>query len=141
MKDAAPAKGVPAWKQFVVEHGWRATASDLAFVTGESIEEVLKFRAVGLCKPLAAANGFAELFALWNGREPLEEEWPAPKKYRDRRGYEWQAPELALLARLVGSFGTAADELVQTDVVEQTRHLVGIADAQGCQDQPAGDDQ
>ena len=126
MKDAAPAKGVPAWKQFVVEHGWRATASDLAFVTGESIEEVLKFRAVGLCKPLVEANGFSALFALWNGREPLEEEWPVPMKYPKRRGYEWQPPELSLLASLVGSFGTL--EIAQI-LTERLRRITGDPEA------------
>lgn len=126
MKDTAAAKGVPAWKQFMAEHGWRARASDLAFVTGQSIEEVLKFRAVGLCKPLVEANGFSALFALWNGREPLEEEWPVPMKYPKRRGYEWQPPELSLLASLVGSFGAAEIAKILT---ERLRRITGDPEA------------
>jgi hypothetical protein len=122
MKNAAPKKGLPAWKQFVIEHGWRAIASDLAFVTGELIEAVVKLRAMGICTPLAQPHGFAALFALWNGREPLEEEWPAPRKYRERRGYEWQPPELTLLATLVGSFGTA--EIAQI-LTERLRRITG----------------
>jgi hypothetical protein len=56
----------------------------------------------------------------------LEEEWPAPKKYRDRRGYEWQAPELALLASLVGSFGTL--EIAQI-LTERLRRITGDPEA------------
>ena len=122
MKNAVPAKGLPAWKQFVIEHGWRVIASDLAFVTGEPIQEVIKLRGMGVCTPLAQPHGFAALFALWNGREPLEDEWPAPRRYRERRGYEWQPPELTLLASLVGSFGAA--EIAQI-LTERLRRITG----------------
>jgi hypothetical protein len=122
MKNAVPAKGLPAWKQFVIEQGWRAIASDLAFVTGEPLEAVVKLRAMGICTPLAQPHGFAALFALWNGREPLEDEWPAPRRYRERRGYEWQPPELTLLASLVGSFGAA--EIAQI-LTERLRRITG----------------
>lgn len=122
MTKAAPAKSIPAWQQFVIDHGWRATASDLAFVVGEPIEAVVKLRLTGACKKLARVHGFAALFALRNGREPLDEEWPAPRKYRKRRGYEWQTPELTLLASLVGSFGTAEIAKVLT---ERLRRITG----------------
>jgi hypothetical protein len=122
MKDAAPAKSTPAWKQLVIEHGWRAIASDLAFILGQPLDLVVRLRQTGACRKLAQPHGFAALFALWNGREPLEEEWPAPRKYRERRGYEWQPPELALLASMVGSFGTA--EIAQI-LTERLRRITG----------------
>jgi hypothetical protein len=126
MTKAAPAKGIPAWKQFVIEHGWRAIASDLAFILGQPVDAVMRLRQTGACAHLAQANGFATLFALWNGREPLEEEWPAPRKYQRGRSYEWQAPELALLASLVGSFGTAEIAKILT---ERLRRVTGDAKA------------
>ncbi|GLR66903.1 hypothetical protein GCM10010909_15830 [Acidocella aquatica] len=122
MKNAAPSKSLPAWKQFIIEHGWRAIASDLAFILGQPVNAVVTFRQTGVCRKLAQTNSFAALFALWNGREPLEEEWPVPRKYREHRGYEWQPPELALLASMVGSFGTA--EIAQI-LTERLRRITG----------------
>jgi hypothetical protein len=52
---------------------------------------------------------FAELFALWHGRPPRDDEWPAPRKNGGKGTYEWQAPELALLASLVGRMGKRRD--------------------------------
>ena len=54
------------------------------------------------CTRLLAPRSFAELFALWHGRHPEDDEWPAPAKAGGRGSYEWQPPELALLATLVG---------------------------------------
>ena len=81
------AKAIPAWQEFVIAHGFRAAGSDLAFVTGQPIGAVARLRQTGACKPLPKSNSFAALFALWNGREPLDVEWPAPRKCPDRRGY------------------------------------------------------
>ncbi len=92
------------WESFILSHGWRAAASDLAKVLGRTEKEILKVRHSGAVTRTAKALGFAELFALWHGRQPREDEWPAPKKHRDG-GYEWLAPEVALLATLVGTLG------------------------------------
>jgi hypothetical protein len=127
MTNTPKANAIPAWKEFVIAHGFRAAASDLAFVTGQPIEAVARLRQTGACKPLPKSNGFAALFALWNGREPLDEEWPAPRKCPDRRGYEWQAPELSLLASLVGSFGNAEIARILT---ERLRRVTGDPAAQ-----------
>ena len=51
-------------------------------------------------------KNFVALFQLWHGREPEEGDWPTPRKVRCGE-YEWQAPELALLASLVGRLGKA----------------------------------
>jgi len=127
MTDTPKANAIPAWQAFVIAHGFRAAASDLAFVTGQPIAAVAWLRQTGACKPLPKCNGFAALFALWNGREPLDEDWPAPRKCPDRRGYEWQAPELSLLASMVGSFGNAEIARVLT---ERLRRVTGDASAQ-----------
>ena len=121
-KIASAKKAIPAWQEFVLAHGRGATASDLAAVVGAPIAAVQKLRATGACQRPAQSNGFAALFALWNGREPLDEEWPAPRKYPRRAGYEWQAPELTLLAGMVGSFGTT--EIAQI-LTQRLRKLTG----------------
>jgi hypothetical protein len=115
MMNTPKANAIPAWQEFVIAHGFRAAGSDLAFVTGQSIEAVARLRQTGACRRLPKSNGFADLFALWNGREPLDEDWPAPRKCPDRRGYEWQASELSLLASLVGSFGNAQIARILTE--------------------------
>ncbi|EQD79679.1 hypothetical protein B1A_01599 [mine drainage metagenome] len=56
---------------------------------------------------MSRGKGFAELFALWHGRQPTDDEWAAPRKTGARGDYVWQAPELALLASLVGRLGVA----------------------------------
>jgi len=127
MTKTLDAKPIPAWQAFVIAHGFRAAASDLAFVTGQPIAAVARLRQTGACKPLPKSNSFAALFALWNGREPLDDEWPVPRKCPDRRGYEWQAPELSILASLVGSFGNAEISRILT---ERLRQVTGDASAQ-----------
>ncbi len=106
MTKMAPKNGLPAWQEFVIAHGHGALASTLAFIIGQPVEAVAKLRQTGACTRLPNPNGFAALFALWNGREPLDDEWPPPRKFPSRDGYEWQSPELSLLASLVGSLGT-----------------------------------
>jgi excisionase family DNA binding protein len=49
---------------------------------------------------------FSELFALWHGRSPEDSEWPVPRQVGGQGSYEWQAPELTLLATLVGRLST-----------------------------------
>lgn len=92
------------WEQFVFQHGWRALLSDLSAVLGQSEDDVDFVRRLGICERLPNPKGFAELFALWHGRPPEDADWPAPRM--SRAGvYAWQAPELALLATLVGTIG------------------------------------
>jgi hypothetical protein len=100
-----------SWKRFVVEHGHRASAHDLAFILQRSVEEISLLRATGVCSKRAGRKNFVALFQLWHGREPEENDWPPPRKVRCGE-YEWQAPELALLASLVGRLGKA--EIAQT---------------------------
>ena len=90
------------WKQFVLTYGWRAPAYELGAVLGQTPEAVQKVRDTGACKRLATHKRFSELFTLWHGRLPTEAEWPKPRFFHD--AYEWQLPELALLASLVGQF-------------------------------------
>ena len=100
-----------AWRRFVVEHGHGASAHDLAFILQRSFEDISQLRATGACSKGAGRMNFVALFQLWHGREPEEGDWPPPRKVRCGE-YEWQAPELALLASLVGRLGKA--EIAQT---------------------------
>ena len=90
------------WQLFVIEHGWRAQAYELAAVLGRTSEEVLAIRATGACARLEQGKGYSELFTLWHGRPPTDDEWPAPRKMGANETFEWQDPEVALLASLVG---------------------------------------
>lgn len=105
-------------ESFVLAHGWRADAHDLAAVTGASQQQILRLRASGACTKLARRHDFAALFGLWNGRPPQDREWPAPCRSRQGR-YEWQTPELALLASLVGQLGPAEIAAILTDGLRQ----------------------
>lgn len=96
-----------AWRDFVFTHGWKARAHELAAVIGQPLDAVLRLRATGACSRLDKPKRFAELFGLWHGREPTEDEWPAPRKIGKAGSYEWLPPELALLASLVGRIGSA----------------------------------
>lgn len=92
------------WADFVIAHGWRASAHELAAVLGVPQEAVDSVRRTGACARLAQPLDFVALFSLRHGRPPGDDEWPAPRK-AGQGGYEWQAPELALLAGLVGQLG------------------------------------
>jgi hypothetical protein len=92
------------WQQFVIAHGYRAQSYHLAAVVKQSVEDVERFRQNRPCIRLKKCKGFAELFILWHGRQPHDDEWPAPEKSYGM-GYEWHGPELTLLDSLVGQFG------------------------------------
>ncbi|MDP1672020.1 MAG: hypothetical protein Q8L65_02760, partial [Burkholderiales bacterium] len=94
------------WQRFVASYGWRANGHHLAQVVGQPVEVVLKLRDTGICRRLKRARTFDELFQLWHGRPPRDEEWPKPRR-RHGKGYEWLQNELALLATLVGTIGKA----------------------------------
>lgn len=91
--------------RFVVAHGWRARGCHLAKILGQTVEDIERIRRTNACKKVPKGKGFAELFALWHGRPPEDHEWPAPQKVGTQRAYEWLAPEVALLASLVGQMG------------------------------------
>lgn len=90
------------WEKFVLTNGWWAKSHEMAAVIGKSVEDVNRVRRTNACTRLDKRKGFAELFSLWHGRAPADSEWPVPIKYIKRGFYEWQAPELALLASMVG---------------------------------------
>jgi hypothetical protein len=96
------------WERFVLAHGWRAWLYDLAAVLGKSSHEIDRVRRTRACTRLGKIKHFAELFSLWQGRAPRDDEWPLPRRSGTASGYEWQAPELAFLATLVGRFSTDA---------------------------------
>lgn len=101
-----------SWQQFVLTNGWRAQAYELAAVIGQSVEEVERVRRTGACARLQKGKGFSELFSLWHGRQPNDKDWPLPRKMGSKGAYEWQGPEIAFLASLVGSLGVS--DIAQT---------------------------
>lgn len=106
-----PNASLPDWQQFILTYGWKAQSFELAAVLGQTVEDVERVRSTGACKRHAKGKRFAELFMLWHGRAPEDAEWPAPRKAGASGNYEWQAPELALLASLVGQLGV--EEIAQ----------------------------
>jgi len=95
-----------AWQRFVLAHGWHARGHVLAAVLGQPVADVEHVRRTRACTRLKTGKRFAELFSLWHGRAPNDVDWPTP--WKGAAGvYEWQAPELALLASLVGRMGGA----------------------------------
>ena len=60
------------WEKFVIANGWQAQAYELAAVVGQPVDAIQRLRATGACSRLEKAKDFAELFALWHGREPGE---------------------------------------------------------------------
>lgn len=98
---------LPDWVIFVIENGWHAQAYELAHVVGQPVEAIQRLRAQQVLSHLDKPKNFAELFALWNGREPVEDDWPVPRRMRANGTYEWHPPEVALLASLVGQISQA----------------------------------
>lgn len=90
------------WEAFVRAYGWRARATDLAHVLGQPEAGIARVRTSGACVRHPQPKPFAELFSLWHGRAPTDTDWPPPRWLGGKRTYEWQAPECALLAQLVG---------------------------------------
>ena len=68
------------WRAFVLTHGWRAAGHELAAVLGVPQEAVEALRRTGACTRREQAHDFPALFALWHGRPPADEDWPAPRK-------------------------------------------------------------
>lgn len=95
------------WEAFVINYGWYAQADELAVVVGQPVEAIQRLRSTGVCSRLDKAKDFAELFSLWHGREPGDDDWPPPRKIGANGTYEWQTPEVALLASLVGQINRA----------------------------------
>lgn len=93
------------WKNFIVTHGWRAKAPDLAAVLGREVDEILAVRNACVCRPLKKRKEFSELFSLWHGRAPEEGDWPLPRKMGSHGTYEWLPPEIGFLASIVGTMG------------------------------------
>jgi hypothetical protein len=115
------------WQQFVIANGFQARAYYLAAVLGQPVEEVERVRRTNACKRLKHGKCFAELFTLWHGRTPQDEEWPKPLKIGIGSSYEWLGPELVLLASLVGRLSTT--EIVQT-LTARLRQITGDKKAQ-----------
>ena len=93
------------WRRFVIAHGRGTLASDLATILRQTVGDIERIRAAWTCTKHPHRKPYAELFHLWQGREPADDEWPPPQKQGARGSYHWQGPELALLASLVGQLG------------------------------------
>ena len=119
--DTEPARQESARHRFVIDHGHRADAKDLAFILACPVEDVVRLRATGACSKGGPRRTFAELFSLWHGREPADDEWPPPRK-KAHGSYDWQGRELALLASLIGRFGA---EQISQILSERLRQVTG----------------
>jgi hypothetical protein len=87
------------WQQFVGSYCRRSKVYDLAAVVGQPVRTVERLRRqVGGRRTID--HDFGTLFALWHGRPPRADEWPAP--FRFGHGYEWQAPEVVALTQMLG---------------------------------------
>lgn len=96
------------WEEFVIDHGFKARNHELAAVLGKSEAEIEGVKGLGTMAAHQSGKDFGELFILWNGRPAADEEWPAPHPIRQGEHiYAWQTPEIALLAKLVGTLGPA----------------------------------
>ena len=104
--DDLEGQGMEEWERFVMLHGYRARATDLAAILGREASEVAQARLARPCSTEGGVKRFEELFSIWHGRGPEEHEWPKPQR-AGSEGYEWQSPETALLASLVGRLGVA----------------------------------
>lgn len=95
-----------SWEAFVIQHGSRARGDHLAWILQQPERDILRLRTRSVCVPAAPgkAKRFADLFTLWHGRAPRDDEWPLPRRVPHGQ-YEWLGPELSLLASLVGRMG------------------------------------
>ena len=110
------------WQRFVIDYGHGASGSDLAAVLQRPIADIVRIRATGASSKSRCRKGFADLFRLRHGREPSDDEWPLPRKQGGRGSYEWQGPELALLATLVGRL--SKEEIAQV-LTQRLRDVTG----------------
>lgn len=110
-----------SWEQFVLEAGPGTRVADLAHVVGQPQAAVRKLRLSGAIARTGSTQTFHELFQRWHGRAPIDADWPVPVRSPKGR-YAWLAPELALVASLVGRMGTAEIARVLT---ERLRRLTG----------------
>lgn len=124
--EAGSIGALPDWRAFVLAHGHGAPLRALAAVLGREASEVQRVRNSGACVRDAPKRTFSELFTLWHGRAPADGDWPVPTRGA-AGGYEWQLPELALLAAQVGQTGVRELALLLT---ERLRALTG--DPQAC---------
>jgi excisionase family DNA binding protein len=116
---------VTDWQNFVVTHGWGVRSHFLAAAVGRPEDDIEALRR--RVRPTRGPHRtFPELFALFHGRPPRDEEWPAPR-LSGNSGYEWFAPELALLASLVGRVGS--DEIARV-LTERLRQVTGDPSAE-----------
>jgi hypothetical protein len=107
------------WEAFVLTHGRYAPAHHLAAVVGQSEAAINALRRCARDgRPRGPKRTFDALFAVFHGRPPRDDEWPRPR-VRGAGGYEWLAPELALLASLTGRVGTAEIERILTARLRQ----------------------
>lgn len=104
----SPVEADLAWKRFVLVDGAGARNSVLAHILDRTVAEIEAVkRASSGGKRGWRSSDFDVLFEKWNGRPPRDEEWPVPRFYATRRSYEWQAPEVAVLATLVGQLSVS----------------------------------
>jgi hypothetical protein len=113
------------WQEFVIAYGRNAYVHHLAAVTRQPDHAIQALRNTGACQP-GPRRTFGDLFLLFHGRPPLDDEWPAPRR-TGRNGYEWLAPELQLLAAMTGTTGT--DEIVKV-LTARLRQVTGDPTAQ-----------
>jgi len=109
------------WQDFVLTEGRGARADHLAAILGQPEAAIRRLRARTPSARSVPRRRFADLFARWHGRPPRDDEWPRPRR-AGGQNYEWQAPELRLLASLVGRVGPAE---IQRVLTARLRRLTG----------------
>lgn len=95
----------PEAQAFILEYGHLARSHHLAHLLQQPAAAIERVRGTGAMRRLPKHLDFGELFTRWRGRPPRDDEWPAPRRVGRRRSYEWQAPDYALIASLVGTVG------------------------------------
>lgn len=116
------------WKAFVLAHGFGASDADLAYIVGRDVSEIRRVKQgpAGLLPRSRTRASYPELFAIFRGRPPSDDEWP--RLIKSPRGqYPWRAPELALLATLVGRLGI---EEITAALSERLKRLTGDPSAE-----------
>lgn len=100
------------WVKFILQHRG-SRIDELATVLDKTEKEIASVRSTRAASGSGKPKRFAELFVLWHGRTPvlwhgrtpLDNEWPKPRYRPKLRSYEWQSPETAMVAALVGRVG------------------------------------